>query len=154
IPAAELLRAYDLATATPRFTRETVTAGSDDTSPMLAAYGRARDGLDSVALGSNNWTIAPARTTTGRAILANDPHRAHGAPTLRYMIPLRAPGLDVIGAGEPFLPGLSIGHNEAIAFGLTRFYIDQEDLYVYETNPGNPDEYRYRGRWEPMTVIA
>ncbi|MPZ89924.1 MAG: penicillin acylase family protein, partial [Nitriliruptorales bacterium] len=58
----------------------------------------------------------------------------------------------VIGAGEPALPGISIGHNGYIAFGLTIFAIDQEDLYVYETNPDEPLEYRYRGRWEPMRV--
>ena len=79
-----------------------------------------------------------SRTTTGRPILANDPHRAHGAPSLRYIATSYAPGLDVIGAGEPSLPGISIGHNGTIAFGLTLFYIDQEDLYVYELNPRGP----------------
>jgi len=83
-------------------------------------------------LGSNNWAIAPAKTTTGRPILADDPHRAHAVPSLRYIAHLKAPGLDVIGAGEPALPGLSIGHNKNIAFGLTIFPIDHEDLYVYE----------------------
>lgn len=101
---------------------------------------------------SNNFVIAPGRSTTGRPIFANDPHRVQGVPSLRYFAHLSAPGLDVIGAGEPFLPGVSLGHNRAIAFGLTVFAIDQEDLYVYETNPAAPDEYRYRGRWEPMTV--
>ncbi len=97
---------------------------------------------------------APGRTATGRPVLASDPHRTHSAPSLRYISHLVAPGLDVIGAGEPFLPGISIGHNEAIAFGLTRFYIDQEDLYVYETNPERPEEYRYKGRWEPMETVS
>jgi penicillin G amidase len=60
--------------------------------------------------------------------------------------------MDVIGAGEPALPGISIGHNGKIAFGLTIFSIDQEDLYVYQTNPEDPSEYRYGGRWEPMDV--
>ena len=54
---------------------------------------------------------------------------------------------------EPSLPGLSIGHNEHGAWGLTVFATDGEDLYVYDTNPRNPDEYRYRGQWEAMTVI-
>jgi penicillin amidase len=75
-----------------------------------------------------------------------------GVPSLRYFAHLSAPGLEVVGAGEPFLPGISLGHNRTIAFGLTIFAIDQEDLYVYETNPSDPDEYRYRGRWEPMTL--
>lgn len=102
--------------------------------------------------GSNNWAISPSRTSTGRPILANDPHRALSVPSLRYVAHLSAPGMDVIGAGEPALPGISIGHNGRVAFGLTIFSIDQEDLYVYETNPENPNEYRYRGRWEPMEV--
>ena len=106
-----------------------------------------------VRQGSNNWAIAGRRTASGRPILANDPHRAQGVPSLRYLAHLVAPGLNVIGAGEPALPGISIGHNERIAFGLTIFAIDQEDLYVYETRPGSPDEYRYRDGWERMTVI-
>ncbi|RYE97523.1 MAG: penicillin acylase family protein, partial [Oxalobacteraceae bacterium] len=103
--------------------------------------------------GSNNWVLAPSRTSTGRPILANDPHRAYGAPSLRYIVHLSAPGLDVIGAGEPALPGVSIGHNGKVAFGLTIFSIDQEDLYVYETNPANPQQYRYRGGWENFRVV-
>jgi penicillin amidase len=108
-----------------------------------------RGGLD----GSNNWVIAPSRTATGRPLLANDPHRAVTLPSLRYIAHLSAPGLDVIGAGEPALPGISIGHNGKIAFGLTIFPIDQEDLYVYRTNPADPHEYDYRGRWEPMERV-
>ena len=57
------------------------------------------------------------------------------------------------GAGEPSLPGISMGHNETIAFGLTIFNIDQEDLYVYELNPANPRQYRYQGNWESMRVV-
>ena len=89
--------------------------------------------------------VAPSRTATGRAILANDPHREHSVPSLRYIVGLNAPGLSVIGAGEPALPGISIGHNGTIAFGLTIFNVDQEDLYVYELNPADPNQYRYRG---------
>lgn len=103
--------------------------------------------------GSNNWVVAPARSATGRPILANDPHRAYAAPSLRYITHLSAPGMEVIGAGEPALPGISIGHNGTIAFGLTIFSIDQEDLYVYQLNPANPGQYQYQGRWLPFTVI-
>jgi penicillin amidase len=105
------------------------------------------------AEGSNNWVLAPARTATGRPLLANDPHRALTLPSLRYLTHLCAPEFDVIGAGEPALPGISIGHNGHIAFGLTVFAIDQEDLYVYQTRPGAPREYRYQDRWEPMRVV-
>ncbi|MGE0814673.1 MAG: penicillin acylase family protein, partial [Vicinamibacterales bacterium] len=63
------------------------------------------------------------------------------------------PGWNVIGGGEPMLPGVSIGHNEYGAWGLTIFGTVGEDLYVYDTNPANPEQYRYRGAWEPMRVI-
>nr|WP_235578222.1 penicillin acylase family protein [Pseudorhodoferax sp. Leaf267] len=103
---------------------------------------------------SNNWTVHGSRTDTGKPILANDPHRAISMPSLRYMVHLNAPGWNVIGAGEPALPGVSIGHNERIAFGLTIFaFGDEEDLYVYDTNPANPGEYRYGAGWEPMRVV-
>jgi penicillin G amidase len=103
--------------------------------------------------GSNSWVIAPAKSATGRAILANDPHRAYSAPSLRYLVQLSAPGLDVIGAGEPALPGVSLGHNGTIAFGLTIFNIDQEDLYVYELNPTDATQYKYKDGWEAFRVI-
>lgn len=102
--------------------------------------------------GSNNWVIAGSRTKSGKPLMANDPHRAIQNPSLRYLAHLNAPGWNVIGAGEPVLPGLSIGHNEYGAWGLTVFRIDQEDLYVYETNPENPDQYRYEGKWRDMEI--
>ncbi|GAA4619704.1 penicillin acylase family protein [Saccharopolyspora hordei] len=108
---------------------------------------------DPATEGSNNWVISGERTATGRPILANDPHRAYSAPSLRYVAHLSAPGLDVIGAGEPALPGISIGHNGTVAFGLTIFPIDQEDLYVYELDPADRTRYRYRDGWESMTVL-
>ena len=103
------------------------------------------------SLGSNNWVVAPNRTTTGRPILADDPHRGHSTPSLRYIAHLVGPGINVIGAGEPALPGISIGHNETIAFGLTIFRIDQEDLYVYEKKKGG---YLYQNHITPFKVIT
>lgn len=105
-------------------------------------------------LGSNNWVVRGNLTFTGSPMMANDPHRTQQIPSLRYWAHLIAPGWNVIGGGEPALPGLSIGHNEHGAWGLTIFSIDQEDLYVYETNPENPSEYSYKGKWESMTVLS
>ncbi len=119
-------------------------------TPMAAPKKLAQVIEERAAEGSNNWTIAASHTATGRPILANDPHRPVGVPSLRYIAHLSAPGLDIIGAGEPALPGISLGHNDVAAFGITIFYIDQEDLYVYQTR-GNA--YRYQGRWEPMTEV-
>ncbi|NJN51302.1 MAG: penicillin acylase family protein [Gammaproteobacteria bacterium] len=133
--AGDVLRDYRLAKAPVHFT------------PAAAGVTPHSTATDSrLGMGSNNWAVAPQRTATGRPILADDPHRAHAVPALRYMVHLTAPGLNVIGAGEPSLPGISIGHNGTIAFGLTIFPIDQEDLYVYDTN-AKGTHYRYRGEW-------
>ena len=108
---------------------------------------------DYEAVGSNNWVVAGSRTLTGFPLMVNDPHRVQSAPSLRYWVHLVAPGWNVIGGGEPVLPGVSIGHNEHGAWGLTVFGQDNEDLYVYDTNPADPNQYRHLGRWETMTVI-
>ena len=105
-------------------------------------------------IGSNNWVVAGTRTFSKFPIMANDPHRVIAAPSLRYWVHLNAPGWNVIGGGEPILPGVSIGHNEHGAWGLTIFGQDGEDLYVYDTNPANANEYRYRGAWEAMRVMT
>ncbi len=104
-------------------------------------------------IGSNNWVVNGKWTTTGAPILANDPHRGIAVPSLRYMVHLNAPGWNVVGGGEPTIPGVSIGHNDFGAWGLTIFAIDGEDLYVYELNPENKNQYKYQGRWEDMKVI-
>ncbi len=103
--------------------------------------------------GSNNWVIAPERSFTGSAIMANDPHRAVGVPSLRYWVHLVAPEWNVIGGGEPALPGVSVGHNARGAWGFTIFPMDQEDLFVLETDPADPTRYRANGRWERMRQI-
>ena len=100
--------------------------------------------------GSNNWVIAGAHTASGRPLLANDPHRTIQVPSLRYWVHLTAPGWDVVGAGEPALPGVSVGHNAYGAWGLTIFGLDVEDVYVYHTDPADPARYRYRRGWERM----
>src|SRR5206468_526200 len=100
--------------------------------------------------GSNNWVVDGTRSVTGKPILANDPHRAILVPSLRKTVHLVAPGWNVIGAGEPALPGIALGHNESIGFGFTIVGIDQQDLYVEKLNPTNPDQYLYKGAWKPV----
>lgn len=103
--------------------------------------------------GSNNWIVSGKRTASGHAMLANDPHRKIAVPSLRYMVHLVAPGWNVIGGGEPEIPGVSIGHNEVGAWGLTIYETDGEDLYVYDLNPKNLSQYYYKGHWETMQLI-
>jgi penicillin amidase len=141
----DVLETFELATKTVEFVEQ-------DGRTVAVPADRTKD--EAEFQGSNNWTISGERTATGRPILANDPHRSHAAPSLRYLAHLSAPGLDVIGAGEPALPGISIGHNGTVAFGLTIFPLDQEDLYVYELDPDDPSRYRYGDSWEPMRTVS
>ncbi len=104
-------------------------------------------------LGSNNWVISGQKSKTGFPILANDPHRLQAIPSLRYWVHLHAPGWDVVGGGEPVIPGVSIGHNTFGAWGLTIFETDMEDMRVYSLNPDNPHQYRYKGKWHTMNMI-
>ena len=102
--------------------------------------------------GSNNWVIDGSMSASGKPLLANDPHRPITLPSLRKTVHLVAPGWNAIGAGEPALPGIAVGHNESIAFGFTIVGIDQEDLYVEKINPANPNQYLYKGAWKPVEV--
>lgn len=152
-----ILELYDAFRAPVRFRPEDLrTAVRNDPAAaarLLAAQAAADEELrwnQRRDIGSNNWVVSPRLTQSGRALMANDPHRAQAAPSLRYFVHLVAPGWDVIGGGEPSIPGVSIGHNRHGAWGLTIFSTDGEDLYVYETNPANPRQYRYRGAWETM----
>ncbi|MFZ0009325.1 MAG: penicillin acylase family protein, partial [Steroidobacteraceae bacterium] len=99
---------------------------------------------------SNNWTVSGTLTATGRPLLAGDPHRVIAQPSLRYIVHLVAPGWNVIGAGEPALPGVALGHNEHIAWAFTIFGLDQEDLYLETLNPADPKQYRTAHGWSPM----
>lgn len=103
--------------------------------------------------GSNNWVVSGSRTASGFPLLANDPHRRISVPSLRYIVHLSAPGWDVIGGGEPVIPGVSIGHNPHGAWGLTIFETDAEDLYVYDLHPSDSTRYRYRDGWRSMNAV-
>lgn len=159
---ATVMAAYDGYKNAPSFRADEVSASvrragpaSPDTSSHSgasansSANGRAPDRWE-----SNNWVVNGTRTKSGKPIVANDPHRTITTPSLRYLVHLTAPGWDVIGGGEPAIPGVAIGHNRAGAWGLTIFGIDAEDLYVYETDAKDARSYRYRRGHEKMREIV
>jgi penicillin amidase len=116
----------------------------------LAAFDQATDDLDDVTQGSNNWVIGPKRTATGKPMLASDPHRALQIPSLRRTVHLVAPGWNAFGSGEPALPGIALGHNDAIGFGFTITGTDQQDLYVEQLHPTDHSQYLYKGQWKRL----
>ena len=110
-------------------------------------------GVQEDSPGSNNWVISGRLTQSGKVIVANDPHRNVSNPSIRYIVHLNAPGWDVIGATEPPLPGVAIGHNGRIAWGLTIVGTDQSDVYVEEVNPTDRNAVRFRGQWERLRLV-
>jgi len=129
--------------------------------PLLPEYAGLRDALPSEnggvrenAPGSNNWVVSGARTASGKVIVANDPHRNVGNPSIRYLVHLDAPGWRVAGATEPVLPGVMIGRTEQLAWGLTIVGTDQADVYVEELDPRDHSRARFRGAWEPMRTVV
>jgi penicillin G amidase len=154
---ADILKHYQAARSPIRFLPEDVIPGSraTQTEPQSSdAAALLRSQIEGPDIGSNNWVVSGGLTESGATMLANDPHRALHVPSLRYFVHLVAPGWDVIGGGEPTLPGISIGHNDFAAWGLTIFRIDAEDLYVYQIHPDDPLKYRYGEGWESMRVVT
>ena len=106
----------------------------------------ARTGVDPQP-GSNAWAVSGERSTTGKPILANDPHLDFGIPATWYMIHLRAPGLNVTGVTLPGVPAVIIGHNQDIAWGITNLGFDVQDLYRENIDP-QTGRYAFMGRIE------
>jgi penicillin amidase len=102
---------------------------------------------------SNNWVVDGTLSASGKPLLASDPHRPITLPSLRYLVHLHAPGWNAIGSGEPALPGIALGHNEHVAWGLTIVGTDQADLYVESVHPKDSRQYKVGDCFEPMTVV-
>jgi penicillin amidase len=104
--------------------------------------------------GSNNWVASGRLTATGQVLLANDPHRGVTNPSLRYLVHLSAPGYDVIGSTEPTIPGVAIGHNGRVGWGLTIVGTDQADVFIERLNPENLGQAMWQGAWYDLTQIV
>jgi penicillin amidase len=108
---------------------------------------------DAPELGSNNWVVHGMLTDTGKPYLVNDPHLAHRQPATWYEIHLSGAGWNVTGAVIPGIPGVTIGHNDRIAWGITNAYAAIQDLFIEKFNPQNPTQYEFLGRWEEAKVV-
>jgi len=111
-------------------------------------------------IGSNSWVVAGSRTDTGMPYLANDPHLGIQMPSIWYEIGLHCnePGpacrYDLVGASFAGVPGVVIGHNARIAWGVTNLGPDVQDLFIERVNPDNPMQYEYQGTWQDMQLIS
>jgi len=110
-------------------------------------------------IGSNNWVISGSRTETGTPLLANDPHLSIQMPSIWYEIGLHCDPVgpdcpyNVVGASFASTPGVIIGHNDHIAWGVTNLGPDVQDLFIERINPENPNQYEYQGQWLDMEIV-
>ncbi len=116
-------------------------------------------GLQGNAIGSNNWVISGARTNTGKPLLANDPHLGVQMPSIWYEVGLHCQPkgdgcpYNIVGFSFAGAPGVIVGHNDRIAWGVTNVGPDVQDLYIERINPQNPNQYEVNGQWVDMQVV-
>ncbi len=114
----------------------------------------ARDAGNIEGKGSNNWVVAGSNSTSGKPLLANDPHLGLGAPAIWYFTRLQsnASGMDVIGASLPGLPFIVLGRTRHVAWGFTNTGPDVQDLYIERINPANPAQYQTPEGWRDFEM--
>lgn len=102
--------------------------------------------------GSNNWVISGDKTKSGKPLLADDPHLGLSTPSIWYQMHLVSPSQNVSGVIFAGIPGIILGHNETIAWGVTNVGPDVQDLYIEIPNPDNPTQFKYENKWEQAEV--
>ncbi|TQR34167.1 penicillin acylase family protein [Lysinibacillus sphaericus] len=102
--------------------------------------------------GSNNWVVSGIKTKNGTPILADDPHLGLSTPSIWYQMHLQSPEQNVSGVIFAGIPGIILGHNDNIAWGVTNVGPDVQDLYIEIPNPNNLTQFRYDGKWEQAEV--
>ncbi|MCX7746680.1 MAG: penicillin acylase family protein [Clostridia bacterium] len=102
--------------------------------------------------GSNGWVVSGKYTDTGKPLLANDAHLWISMPSYWYLMSLHAPGFDVTGFSFPGGPGIIVGRNKTISWGITNSVVDVQDLFRLRVNPKNESEYEYNGKWLKFSI--
>ncbi|MFS0782128.1 penicillin acylase family protein [Bacillus sp. 1P06AnD] len=103
--------------------------------------------------GSNNWVVSGSKTKSGKPLLADDPHLALATPAIWYQMQLKAPAVNVSGVIFAGIPGIILGHNEKIAWGVTNTGPDVQDLYIEKRNGEHKDQFLHNGKWEQAEII-
>ena len=102
--------------------------------------------------GSNNWVVSGDKTASGFPLLADDPHLGLGTPSIWYQMHLTSPEQNVGGVIFAGVPGIILGHNEEVAWGVTNVNPAVQDLYIEQPNPEDPTQFLYEGEWEQAEV--
>jgi len=114
----------------------------------------AGDSSAPIAVGSNNWAIGKTRSSSGAAVLVNDPHLdSRMLPGIWHPVGLFTPQIQAVGATLPAVPGITVGRTAHVAFGVTNAYGDSQDLFIERLAPGQPDHYLDGDQARPFQVI-
>jgi penicillin G amidase len=163
----EIIRALLVARVGPERAAK-LEGGYDPEHPLVIPPGVAYQGINPGMLeeyawlkqlsglgllgGSNNWVVDGTMTTTGSPMLCNDPHLGQAIPSVWFECHLVAGDIDVVGASFPGAPGVVIGHNRHVAWGVTNAISDVQDLYIEKFHPEDPNRYEFMGEWETAQV--
>ncbi|ARK24308.1 penicillin acylase family protein [Sporosarcina sp. P37] len=102
--------------------------------------------------GSNNWVVSGKKTASGKPLLADDPHLGLSTPSIWYQMHLQSPKQNVEGVIFAGIPGIILGNNEDIAWGVTNVGPDVQDLYIEVPHPSKKGLFRYDGQWEKAEI--
>jgi penicillin G amidase len=105
-------------------------------------------------LGSNNWAVAGSKSATGYPLLANDPHLQLSLPSLWYQVQLVGPDVNVAGVSLPGAPGVIIGFNQQVSWGVTNVHADVLDWYQLRFRDGRQREYWHDKQWKPVRPVV
>lgn len=102
--------------------------------------------------GSNNWAVSGAKTASGYPLLANDPHLDITLPSIWYQVQVVSPDVNAYGVSIPGAPGVIIGFNATVAWGVTNVGADVLDWYNIKFKDGSKKEYWYNNKWNPVKI--
>jgi penicillin amidase len=164
---------FKVAAEAPIITEDINLLALQDITPSLKSIASNVNAMEEIlgatgmGVGSNSWTISGKRTLTGKPIVADDPHLAVQMPSIWYELGLHCISINnstsnsinnncpynVTGFTFAGVPGVIIGHNNRIAWGVTNVMSDTMDLYIEKINPENPNQYEVNGKWVDMQLV-
>lgn len=141
-------KAYDLFPAYPKEAPYAIPKGEIDYKKSFA-----KAMIPPEFNGSNNWVVSGEKSESGAPLLADDPHLGLATPAVWYQTTLKSPEQNVSGVILAGIPGIILGHNEDVAWGITNVGPDVQDLYIEKRNPSNPKQFLHNGKWVDAEII-
>ncbi len=119
----------------------------DSLVEVARTYDRSVPGI-----GSNNWAVSGTKSASGRPMLANDPHLSLNLPSIWYEVQISTPQTNTYGVSLPGAPGIVIGYNDSIAWGITNGSQDVMDFLMVEFRDKSRSQYRYADGWKDVVT--